>query len=177
MSSESSHRLTGERCSCPASPETCNNKPLAHWTANNNSVKLAFMHACTDTKKKKKMIVSNNFCSQTHFCRFHKHGPHDVGTVRLVADTETADNGAKMESLVGGDSAELELVLTSALNDGAVAYLQLSTPQTGRERERGREGEREGGREGEREKWLWTREKKRQMETFLQPQWTDGKRE
>ena len=42
-----------------------------------------------------------------------------------------------MESLVTGDRAELELVVASTLDDGAVTYLQLPTERE-REREIGR---------------------------------------
>ena len=56
---------------------------------------------------------------------FHEHGPDYVRAVGLVPDAQAADDGAKVQPLIGADDAELELVVASTLNDGGVADLHL----------------------------------------------------
>ena len=48
----------------------------------------------------------------------NKHRSDDIGAVGLVADSEAANDGAKMQSLIITDSAESQLVVATTLNDG-----------------------------------------------------------
>ena len=53
----------------------------------------------------------------------HQHRPHDVGEVALVPDPERAHDGPEVEVLFVQDDGELQLVVTSGLDDRGIAHL------------------------------------------------------
>ena len=62
---------------------------------------------------------------RAHLCWLHKHSADHIGAVGLVADSQAADNGSKVQPVIRADGTELELILTSTLNDGTVTDLHL----------------------------------------------------
>ena len=66
----------------------------------------------------------------------------------MVPHSEAADDGPKVELLVGTEGAEFQLIVATTLDDGRVADLHLRGEVEGRG---GGEGRGEGG--SEREEW------------------------